>query len=210
MAYQLANSFGHPLFGSFAMKENVFFGFYGGEGKPMEDGSGDDVLGELREEEIVWGEVETHHQYKEANIGGERSTGKFNSGDRRVMGHRSMLSRQMEMQGGAANTWASGGGMSAVQTAKNGSNKGGLRVKGAGAQLQSEGYEVEGGSGGEEGGGMQQHMDELIPPHELLARQYAATATSSSSVLQGAGRTLKGMDLRRLRNEVWRQTGFVD
>ncbi|KAL6508811.1 hypothetical protein OROHE_021370 [Orobanche hederae] len=45
-----------------------------------------------------------------------------------------------------------------------------------------------------------------VPPHEFLARQMAA----SSSVHEGAGRTLKGRDLSRVRNAIWQKTGFVD
>ncbi|KAG8043117.1 hypothetical protein GUJ93_ZPchr0004g38715 [Zizania palustris] len=49
--------------------------------------------------------------------------------------------------------------------------------------------------------------DELVvPPHEMAARRAAAAA----SVMEGAGRTLKGRDLRRVRNAVWRTTGFLD
>ncbi|CAM0903550.1 unnamed protein product [Alopecurus aequalis] len=49
--------------------------------------------------------------------------------------------------------------------------------------------------------------DELVvPPHEMAARGAAAAA----SVMEGAGRTLKGRDLRRMRNAVWRTTGFLD
>lgn len=45
-----------------------------------------------------------------------------------------------------------------------------------------------------------------LPPHEYLAR----TRGSSFSVHEGIGRTLKGRDLSRLRNAVWKQTGFED
>ncbi|KAI4999088.1 hypothetical protein ZWY2020_059841 [Hordeum vulgare] len=48
--------------------------------------------------------------------------------------------------------------------------------------------------------------EEMVPPHVVAARRHAR----SSSVLEGAGRTLKGRDLRRLRNAVLRQTGFLD
>ncbi|KAF0893999.1 hypothetical protein E2562_033786 [Oryza meyeriana var. granulata] len=49
--------------------------------------------------------------------------------------------------------------------------------------------------------------DELVvPPHEMAARRAAAAA----SMMEGAGRTLKGRDLRRVRNAVWRTTGFLD
>ncbi|XP_062226297.1 protein S40-7-like [Phragmites australis] len=46
----------------------------------------------------------------------------------------------------------------------------------------------------------------VVHPHEMVARRAAAAA----SVMEGAGRTLKGRDLRRVRNAVWRTTGFLD
>nr|BAJ98250.1 predicted protein [Hordeum vulgare subsp. vulgare] len=48
--------------------------------------------------------------------------------------------------------------------------------------------------------------DAMVPPHEIVARR----AASHSSVLEGAGRTLKGRDLRRVRNAVLRRTAFLD
>ncbi|WVZ55136.1 hypothetical protein U9M48_005839 [Paspalum notatum var. saurae] len=51
-----------------------------------------------------------------------------------------------------------------------------------------------------------QEQQEMVPPHVVAARRHAR----SSSVLEGAGRTLKGRDLRRVRNAVLRQTGFLD
>ncbi|CAN6314305.1 unnamed protein product [Urochloa humidicola] len=48
--------------------------------------------------------------------------------------------------------------------------------------------------------------EEMVPPHVVAARRHAR----SSSVLEGAGRTLKGRDLRRVRNAVLRHTGFLD
>ncbi|KAG8050609.1 hypothetical protein GUJ93_ZPchr0009g1666 [Zizania palustris] len=53
--------------------------------------------------------------------------------------------------------------------------------------------------GGEDG-------DAMVPPHEIVARR----AEAHNSVLEGAGRTLKGRDLRRVRNAVLRRTGFLD
>ncbi|KAK0579388.1 hypothetical protein LWI29_025637 [Acer saccharum] len=47
---------------------------------------------------------------------------------------------------------------------------------------------------------------EMIPPHEYLAREHARSRTGS--VFEGVGRTLKGRDLRRVRDAVWSQTGF--
>ncbi|KAI4349152.1 hypothetical protein L6164_009784 [Bauhinia variegata] len=45
-----------------------------------------------------------------------------------------------------------------------------------------------------------------IPPHEYLAR----TRGASFSVHEGRGRTLKGRDLRRVRNAIWKKVGFED
>lgn len=47
---------------------------------------------------------------------------------------------------------------------------------------------------------------EMIPPHlYLYARSQKMAATS---VFEGVGRTLKGRDMRRVRDAVWSQTGF--
>jgi hypothetical protein len=74
---------------------------------------------------------------------------------------------------------------------------------GRGAQRRAEdgrgGARKQAGPDDEDGG-------EMVPPHVLAARRRAR----SSSVLEGAGRTLKGRDLRRLRNAVLQQTGFLD
>ncbi|AQK39322.1 uncharacterized protein LOC107457594 [Zea mays] len=56
------------------------------------------------------------------------------------------------------------------------------------------------------GGSAEDAGEALVPPHEIVARRAAA----HSSVLEGAGRTLKGRDLRRVRNAVLRRTGFLD
>lgn len=48
---------------------------------------------------------------------------------------------------------------------------------------------------------------EMVPPHEIVARSYN---TTSSSVIEGAGRTLKGRDLTRVRNAVFQKTGFLE
>lgn len=52
--------------------------------------------------------------------------------------------------------------------------------------------------------------DEMLPPHEIVARGSARSPKTTSSVLEGVGRTLKGRDLHRVRNAVFRQTGFLD
>ncbi|GLU19161.1 hypothetical protein SLE2022_354250 [Rubroshorea leprosula] len=51
---------------------------------------------------------------------------------------------------------------------------------------------------------------EMLPPHEIVARNMAQSPMLSCSVLEGVGRTLKGRDLRQVRNAIWRQTGFLD
>ncbi|KAL2502761.1 hypothetical protein Fot_36609 [Forsythia ovata] len=48
--------------------------------------------------------------------------------------------------------------------------------------------------------------NDRIPPHEYLAR----TRVASFSVHEGVGRTLKGRDMSRVRNAIWKQTGFED
>ncbi|KAL4292743.1 hypothetical protein HN51_043099 [Arachis hypogaea] len=52
--------------------------------------------------------------------------------------------------------------------------------------------------------------DVMLPPHEIVARNSAQSPMLACSVLEGVGRTLKGRDLRQVRNAVWRQTGFLD
>jgi Senescence regulator len=53
--------------------------------------------------------------------------------------------------------------------------------------------------------------EEMLPPHEIVARAHAKESPLTTfSVLEGAGRTLKGRDLRQVRNAVWRKTGFLD
>ncbi|KAL4628390.1 hypothetical protein ACB092_05G235000 [Castanea dentata] len=50
---------------------------------------------------------------------------------------------------------------------------------------------------------------EMVPPHEYLAREYARSQKmAATSVFEGVGRTLKGRDMRRVRDAVWSQTGF--
>lgn len=54
--------------------------------------------------------------------------------------------------------------------------------------------------------------DMTLPPHEIVARtmQRSHSQVAAYSVLEGAGRTLKGRDLRQVRNAIWRRTGFLD
>ncbi|KDP37336.1 hypothetical protein JCGZ_06790 [Jatropha curcas] len=52
--------------------------------------------------------------------------------------------------------------------------------------------------------------EEMLPPHEIVARGSRKSPKTTFSVLEGVGRTLKGRDLRQVRNAVFRQTGFLD
>ncbi|KAG6522971.1 uncharacterized protein LOC122050885 [Zingiber officinale] len=45
-----------------------------------------------------------------------------------------------------------------------------------------------------------------MPPHEYLARSKGRSV--AMSVMEGAGRTLKGRDMSRVRDAVWSWTGF--
>lgn len=47
--------------------------------------------------------------------------------------------------------------------------------------------------------------EKMVPPHVIVARSHV-----TFSVFEGVGRTLKGRDLRRVRNAVFRKTGFID
>ncbi|KAF8700381.1 hypothetical protein HU200_034316 [Digitaria exilis] len=58
-------------------------------------------------------------------------------------------------------------------------------------EMEEEEEEESGGAGG------------WVPPHLLLARRQAR-----ASVVEGAGRTLKGRDMSRVRDAVWSRTGF--
>ena len=52
--------------------------------------------------------------------------------------------------------------------------------------------------------------DTMIPPHEWIAKKLARNQISSFSVCEGAGRTLKGRDLKRVRNAILSKTGFLE
>lgn len=47
--------------------------------------------------------------------------------------------------------------------------------------------------------------EEMVPPHVIVARSHV-----TFSVFEGVGRTLKGRDLRSVRNAVFQKTGFID
>ncbi|KAK7363748.1 hypothetical protein VNO77_05902 [Canavalia gladiata] len=52
--------------------------------------------------------------------------------------------------------------------------------------------------------------DDMIPPHEWIARKLARSQISSFSVCEGVGRTLKGRDLSKVRNAILTKTGFIE
>ena len=53
-----------------------------------------------------------------------------------------------------------------------------------------------------------EQIEKMVPPHELMAREYSQSVTFS--VYEGVGRTLRGRDLTGVRTAVLRQTGFLD
>ncbi|KAL9686849.1 hypothetical protein QQ045_031242 [Rhodiola kirilowii] len=48
----------------------------------------------------------------------------------------------------------------------------------------------------------------VVPPHLIVARRLAEKM--EFSVCSGKGRTLKGRDLKEVRNEILRMTGFLE
>ncbi|KAL9320837.1 hypothetical protein ACSQ67_012676 [Phaseolus vulgaris] len=52
--------------------------------------------------------------------------------------------------------------------------------------------------------------DDMVPPHEWIARKLARSQISSFSVCEGMGRTLKGRDLSKVRNAILAKTGFIE
>ncbi|XP_058087741.1 protein S40-7-like isoform X3 [Magnolia sinica] len=71
----------------------------------------------------------------------------------------------------------------------------------AGRREDSEGFEE---------GDDREGDDEMLPPHEIVARGSARSPMTTFSVLEGKGRTLKGRDLRRVRNAVFQKTGLSE
>ncbi|KAG6649350.1 hypothetical protein CIPAW_07G206400 [Carya illinoinensis] len=51
---------------------------------------------------------------------------------------------------------------------------------------------------------------DMLPPHEIVAKGSGVSPKTTFSVPEGVGRTLKGRDLRQVRNAIWRKTGFLD
>lgn len=52
--------------------------------------------------------------------------------------------------------------------------------------------------------------EEVVPPHVLASRRRSGDPRAAFSVCSGLGRTLKGRDLRLVRNSVLRMTGYLE
>uniref|UniRef100_A0A1D1ZAQ5 LEC14B n=1 Tax=Anthurium amnicola TaxID=1678845 RepID=A0A1D1ZAQ5_9ARAE len=78
---------------------------------------------------------------------------------------------------------------------------------GAGFGYGHEDPDAAGGFGADDDG---DEEDGMVPPHEWIARRLARTQISSFSMCEGAGRTLKGRDLSKVRNAVLTRTGFLE
>ncbi|KAG0481547.1 hypothetical protein HPP92_012405 [Vanilla planifolia] len=63
-----------------------------------------------------------------------------------------------------------------------------------------------GGIGGNED---EDEEEGMLPPHEWVAKKLVRCQISSSSVCEGAGRTLKGRDQCKVRDAVLTKTGFL-
>ncbi|CAL4894564.1 unnamed protein product [Urochloa decumbens] len=78
--------------------------------------------------------------------------------------------------------------------------------------------ETGGSDDGEEAGGCTDDTEQrnakglvVVPPHVLLARRrLLGGRTAAYSMCAGKGRTLKGRDLRDVRNLVLKMTGFIE
>uniref|UniRef100_A0ACD5T877 Uncharacterized protein n=1 Tax=Avena sativa TaxID=4498 RepID=A0ACD5T877_AVESA len=74
----------------------------------------------------------------------------------------------------------------------------------------------DGSSGGDDDGdgdvGCANDAKRAVPPHVLAERRrrLAGRSTAAYSMCAGKGRTLKGRDLRNVRNLVLRMTGFIE
>lgn len=69
------------------------------------------------------------------------------------------------------------------------------------------------GNGGYSGGVVEEdeYCDEaMLPPHEYLAKKFARNHIAPPSVCEGVGRTLKGRDLSKVRNDVFIKTDFLE
>ncbi|XP_072994905.1 protein S40-1-like [Typha latifolia] len=56
----------------------------------------------------------------------------------------------------------------------------------------------------------EEEVVELVPPHVLVSRRRGIGEEVAFSLCSGHGRTLKGRDLRHVRDSVLRMTGFFE
>ncbi|CAN6577366.1 unnamed protein product [Malus baccata var. baccata] len=52
--------------------------------------------------------------------------------------------------------------------------------------------------------------DEMMPSHELVARGSGVSDMTMFSMLEDVGMTLKGRDLRQVKNAIWSKIEFLD
>lgn len=78
---------------------------------------------------------------------------------------------------------------------------------GGGDYCEGDAVKIDGGCGGGSDGDGE---GEMAPPHEYLARRLERTRIASHSMCEGVGRTLKGRDLRKIRNSILTKTGFIE
>ncbi|GAB2284694.1 hypothetical protein Dimus_019146 [Dionaea muscipula] len=97
--------------------------------------------------------------------------------------------------------WSKIYGQSPVMSSSNGSYRGGGPSDEDDDDDDDEEEEEEDGCDDLDGG--------RLPPHEWLAKKLARDQISSFSVCEGAGRTLKGRDLSRVRHSILTKTGFI-
>ncbi|WOK91433.1 hypothetical protein Cni_G00124 [Canna indica] len=62
--------------------------------------------------------------------------------------------------------------------------------------------------------GRRRYFDEddgsMIPPHVMIARRRSTECRAASLMCVGNGRTLRGRDLRRVRDSILQMTGFLE
>ncbi|KAG0472472.1 hypothetical protein HPP92_017018 [Vanilla planifolia] len=109
-----------------------------------------------------------------------QSSSYIHAGDGRIRGRWNLGGDQLRHVGGSSSRWGVDAPMSAPVSVP------------------------ERGRMGEEDG---DSAEEWIPPHEYLARAHGKSAVATS-VFEGVGRTLKGRDMRRVRDAVWSRTGY--
>ncbi|KAL0535196.1 hypothetical protein IC582_029521 [Cucumis melo] len=181
-----------------------FLGSYSNNGHAQGSYNGDDSS-ELREED-VWSIIDNKN-----SADGEDE----NYGNITVRTRRRSTPRDERHLGGVSIAFQDSGSRTAVATSQ-GNNPRGRHVS-ASAPVNVPDWSkilwaesVESLREMDDGGYYNNDETEMVPPHEYLAREYARSrnTAAATSVFEGVGRTLKGRDMRRVRDAVWSQTGF--